>query len=536
MVDKNCPMDLLKTSSSNIETANVKIDSLQIRSTDLLSKLQQAGQFRAIVLESNGGRLLLDTAFGQLKGIAADKLITGDEIVARILPGKTNPGIKIEQVLSARQAIPQKMLTQLIKVITANSNTGNSTATVTLSQTHGSSVSAPALPQVIKVLSHSSDSTLLQVGQKTYTLPRQSILQPGDTLLMRQTSGHKIEVIKIHPESILKNALVNLLPRLANGQNGKELINLQKLAADFLQQKPTQNNQPSTPQVNKLNLQTTSNSAENKTTHKATVNNQDSLLQASSIKTIKQLLQTLSQPLMRAGNIKVESLQQVLGMLTLVKPTATTSTVTSSLSIPHNVAALHQAIKNSPENFNILLRQIIESNSIETKIRIPDSMLNDLSGPLKVELLQQLEQTLHQLLTQKTTVRLNQEQNQPIQINLNIPVQADDGNKSLKLSIKQRKSMDNDEQNHWEINLAFEFAQLGLISTNLLLQNTKLSAHFWSVKSSTKQLIDTHMDQFKNQLQKSGFELGLFDSFIGKPVTADKSPHSVFENLVDIQV
>ncbi len=536
MVDKNCPMDLPKTSSSNIEISNVKADSLQVRANDLLSKLQQGGLFRAIVIESSGGRLLLDTAFGQLKGLAADKLIKGDEIVARILPGKAEPGIKIEQVLSARQVLPQKMVTQLIKVITANSNTGNSNVSVTPSQAAGSSVPSPSLPQVIKVLSHSGDNTLLQLGQKTYTLPRQPVLQPGDTLLMRPTTGNKIEVIKIHPESILKNALAKLLPRLANGQNGSELTNLQKLASDFLHQKSTVITQSTNTQADKPNLQPKSNNAENKTTSNSAVSNKESLLQASSLKLIKQQLQTLSQPLMREGNIKAESLQQVLGLLTLVKPTASTSTGNSTLSIPHKLAELHQAIKNSPEIFKVLLRQIIESNSTETKARIPDNILNELSGTLKVELLQQLEQTLHQLLTQKTTIRLNQDQNQPIQINLNIPVQADDGNKSLKLNIKQRNSIDNDEQNHWEINLAFEFAQLGLISTNLLLQDTKLSAHFWSVKSSTKQLIDTHMDRFKNQLKKSGFELGLFDSFIGKPATTEKSSHPVIENLVDIQV
>jgi len=536
MVDKNCPMDLPKTSSSNIDTSNVKADSLQVRANDLLSKLQQAGLFRAIVIESSGGRLLLDTAFGQLKGQAADKLIKGDEVVARILPGKTEPGIKIEQVLSARQVLPQKMVSQLIKVITANSNTGSSSASVTPSKAAGTSVPSPSLPRVIKVLSHSANNTLLQLGHKTYTFPRQPVLQAGDTLLMRPTTGNRIELIKIHPESILKNALAKLLPRLANGQNGSELTNLQKLASDFLQQQSTQITRSTNTQTDKPSLQSASNSAENKTTSNAAVSNREPLLQASSLKFIKQQLQTLSQPLLREGNIKAESLQQVLGLLTLVKPTASTPSVNSTLSIPQNLAVLHRAIKNSPESFNVLLRQIIESNSTETKTRIPENILHELSGTLKLELLQQLEQTLHQLLTQKTTIRLNQEQNQPIQINLNIPVQSDDGNKSLKLSIKQRNSIDNDEQDHWDINLAFEFAQLGLISTNLLLQDTKLSAHFWSVKSSTKHLIDTHMDRFKNQLKKSGFEPGLFDSFLGKPVTDENTPHPVVENLVDIQV
>ncbi|MBT3205487.1 MAG: flagellar hook-length control protein FliK [Gammaproteobacteria bacterium] len=591
MVDKNCPMDLPKTSIpnlkvSNLEISNIKTDSLQIRVDDILNKLQQAGLFRAIVIESNGNKLLLDTASGQLRGITADKLIKGDEILARVLPGKTEPRIQVEQVLKASQPLPDKIVNQLIKILTSTSEP-TSPKTIASPTTASNSSAKPslppvALPQAVKVLAHTTDKTFLQLDHKTYTIPRQNLLQPGETLLLKTNPSNNIELIRVQPENILKNALSNLLPRLATAQNNPELSHLQKLVSSFLKLNPAEANISKATIINdKLNLQSVINRAEHSSTTKQSVNNQainssapnvkkeatipetpikvqkDISLQAAvkksqkevslpassiniqketPINLIKQLLQTLSQPLIRADNVKAESLQQILGMLTLLKPSVPVKTSQGIFSIPDNLAELHKAINKSPENFKLLLRQIIDSNTPEAKVRIPDNILTEISGTLKIELSQQLEQTLSQLLTQKTTIRLNQEQNQPIQINLNIPLQVNEENRSLKLSIKQRNSSDKDEQNNWEISLAFEFALLGLISTNILLQDTKLSAHFWAVKSGTKQLIDTHMDQFKNQLKKSGFEPGLFDCFIGKPTTQEEKPHPVGENLVDIKV
>ena len=223
-------------------------------------------------------------------------------------------------------------------------------------------------------------------------------------------------------------------------------------------------------------------------------------------------------------------------MLSLLKSAAPANSSNRFSSIPDSIIELHSAIKSSPDNFKLLLRQIIESNAGENKTSMHDAAMADSSNALKAELLQQLEQSLSQLLTQKSGMRLNQELNQPIQINLNIPLQLNNETTSLKLKIKQQKSSDVDDQQHWEISLAFEFALLGLISTNILLQDTKLSANFWAEKSDTKQLIDTHMNQFKNQLKKSGFELGFLDCFIGKPVAQDDKVKPVEDNLVDIKV
>ena len=504
---------------SDIKINNIKIDSLQTR---LNESLQQAGLFRALVVETNGNRVLLDTAFGQVRGLAPDKLLKGDEILARLLPGKSDPTIKIELTQTSRQELPQKIADQL------------------------SRLTSSALPQAIKVLAHTTDKTLVQLDQKTYTIPRQALLEKGETLLLKLSTNNKVELLRVNPQNILKNALSNLLPRTVNAGSTTDLASLQKLASDFLQLKPanTHNHQTSV-HIDKVSLQSIIDQAVNGQKENPGANAKKETSLASStlnsqkeqpINLIKQLLTALSQPLAKVESFKAGSLQQILGMLSLLKSAAPANSSNRFSSIPDSIIELHSAIKNSPDNFKLLLRQIIESNAGENKTSMHDAAMADSSNALKAELLQQLEQSLSQLLTQKSGMRLNQELNQPIQINLNIPLQLNNETTSLKLKIKQQKSSDVDDQQHWEISLAFEFALLGLISTNILLQDTKLSANFWAEKSDTKQLIDTHMNQFKNQLKKSGFELGFFDCFIGKPVEQDDKVKPVKDNLVDINV
>ena len=50
---------------------------------EVVTSLQQAGLFRAVVLSQQGQKVLLDTAFGRLSGTVSQSLRAGDEIQAR---------------------------------------------------------------------------------------------------------------------------------------------------------------------------------------------------------------------------------------------------------------------------------------------------------------------------------------------------------------------------------------------------------------------------------------------------------------------
>ena len=163
-------MDLLNTTFSHI-----RIETLDSRVSETLAKLEQVGLFRALVIESKGNQVLLDTAFGQIKGTVAQPLTRGDEIYARLLAGKDMPAIKIETIQTARLELPAKILNQLLQ-ITSQSNPGN-----------------PLRAQIIKVLSQSPEQTLIRYAGKTYAIPAQSQLQTGDTLLLKPAPGNKPE-------------------------------------------------------------------------------------------------------------------------------------------------------------------------------------------------------------------------------------------------------------------------------------------------------------------------------------------------------
>lgn len=532
--------------------SKIRIANLQQPVVEIINKLQQADLFRAMVIATNGKNVLLDTAFGQLEGLSTDSLRKGDEIFARLLPAKSQQTIQVEQILNTQQALPAKVVNQLIKLIETASKSMDGDPAVRSS----SSTSTPEtikLPLTIKVIGHHQKQTIVQLQHKNYAIPRQTLLEKGETLLLKTGSQNKVEAFRITPETVLKNALSQLLPRVNSSADSVDFSRTQKLINRILQFDPSKNagsgsSASVSPEKNKtvepvINREPTSKLSNNqpavetlvvkpKLENSTTATHQKEL----PVKLIKQLLQQLSQPLIKAENVSAESVQKIFRLLSLLQPsTASTQSTQNQSSLVDRLNNLHTAVSRSPNNFKLLLQQLFESNAAKNKTQISDNFQLDNISSFKTELLQQLEQTISQYQLQKTTLRLNQEHNQPVTININIPLQIKDQTTSLKLKIKQRNSDVNHDEKHWEIHLAFKFASLGLISTNILLQDSRLSAHFWAEKPASKVLIDTHMHQFKDQLKKSGFELGLFDCFVGKPAFSESPAQRLGDNLVDLK-
>lgn len=491
---------------------SVKVNDLALKANEILSKLQQAGLFRAIVIERQGNQVLLDTAYGKLTGKAPDNLNKGDEILARLVAAKSDPTIKIEQ--------------HSAKVLTLKSNDlkalfqNNSTA-----------------PVVARVLSHSGRTTQLQIANNLHNIPRQNSLQPGEYLLLTPAKNQQIELQRIQPESILKQALKTLLPQNMQNSQVDNLSSLQKFASEILQLKPQH-------LLNRLAQNSLHGAGKpapisNKNNPSAlAVATKGALDQSRLTDTgLKQLLTSLASPLARLESFKPDTVQQILTLLSLVKSSSTGASIPSGRTLPETLSALIRELKNTPESFRDLVRQVIEQPQGSNKNLIIERSFQDITSQLRNELIQQADQSLNQLLTQKTALRLQTEQHQPIQLNLNIPLQVHDESRNLKLKIKQKPKSETQFDQHWEINLAFEFGLLGMISTHILLQNQKLSAHFWATSKATKILIDHNLEQFKTQLTKSGFELGLFDSFHGQPPEDNSSDQpQLSENLLDIKV
>jgi hypothetical protein len=568
-------MDPVKTSLPRIQ-----LDALPPAARSILQKLEQSGLFRALVIESKGQQVLLDTAFGQLKGQSPQPLGKGDQILARIVQEQDLPTIKIEQVQLRQPVVTDKVLKQLVKLVVENPQNPAASASQ-------KPALASNLPQIIKVLSQQNQQTQVLMGQKTYSIPQQQQLKPGDTLMLKLNERQQAEITRIDPQRVLQKALGELLPRLNTASDRTPaLASLQKLVSSILKLKPADivqpektlqkiqsavagtraapspagyNRQPThigngitpTRVSSTLASTTVQSSIQAKPTGAeppaklaeptAAITRPSHTAKPSttgSQRAIEHLLQQLATPLASAGRIDASAVRQILTRLTLLPATLNPSSAPVQQSIPQQIQLLQQFLNQSPQAFRDMVQQVLHSQtSASNTTSVDDLRLQEMSSLLRNELQQQLEQTSTQLLVQKSTLKLNQELQQPIQINLNIPLQFKEDNIQLKLKLKQRQQNEQPDTQQWEIDLNFDLPLLGLISTHLLLQNSTLSASFWAVRDSTKQLIDSHLNQFKQQLTKSGFELGMFHSYLGEPAKKidQDAPPALQQNLLDVK-
>ncbi len=491
----------------NSTLPSVQLDARTAKVLDILQNLQQAGLFRAVVVKQTGNQVLLDTAFGKITGKAPDQLKTGDEILARLTALKPQPTLKIEQHTSSLLTLAKAQF----KAVAQNLNNTVLTA---------------------KVVAQSNNLTSLRINNQVIQINRQDSLQIGETLLLKDAGKEQIQLIRIQPQAILKAALTSLIPRgLEQGQQ-YNLSSLQKVASELVGAK-------SAALIDRANVKTVELTQQGKhgiETLQGTPGKQlpiDQPVTPGRAKLLNDILLSLARPLASADNIKPETLQQIFSYLALIKA-----------EMPGNMNNLGQqlqylslALKHSPESFRQLIREIFPQPTTHITDKQHDRPVIELSNTLRLELLQQTEQTLNQLLTQQSSTRLQLEQHQPLNLFLNIPIQVDQESQNLQLKIKQKKKGHSDETVQcWEIELSFEFGLLGMITTRILLQDSKISANFWAHQASTKNLIDNHMGQFKTQLQKAGFELGLFDCFNGPvPQPSGKDQYATNDNLLDLE-
>ncbi len=493
----------------NQTLASIKLDTNQTRISQLLQRLERAGLFRALVIASEGKQVTLDTAFGRISGKLPQQLRQGDEILARLLPGDKQPTIKIEQHHAKLLTLDKRAFGELF-------------------------TPTPTQPLPAKVISQSPSQTLLQVADKTYPLPRQSQLQPGDSLLLRPNANNSVDLVRLPVLQILKHAMSRLLPPNLGSNQSAGINSLPKLSSGILQMDP---------QTVYPGKQIRAALSDNLPPQKVLVNQQPNqpaalALPAKEAKSqpLQQLLGQMARPLAKLDSFKPVTMQQILVVLTLLKPAIQQQGLSSQQSYPELLGALRQLLIRSPDSLPQLVRSLIEAGAA-VKHKMPmEHLVQDSVNQLRNELLQQLDQTQSQLLLQKTSLRLQLEQNQPLQFNLSLPLQVQDKTTTVNLRVQQKQRHEDPDQAHWEINLSFEFGLLGLITTHILLQGQKISAQFWAIKTSTKNLIDQQLDQFKTQLQSSGFELGLFNCYIGQPPASQDAPVPISDNLLDIEV
>ena len=207
-----------------------------------------------------------------------------------------------------------------------------------------------------------------------------------------------------------------------------------------------------------------------------------------------------------------------------------------------SLLSLLRRLPQTEQGLNQLIQSLLKTNHRQAALtvqQLKESLTND-QDPLLTQFkdaIKSTEQSLNQRLYQKTSLRFQQELQQPIAFNLNIPYLEQQEVKSLQLKIRQKNKEDNVENQAWEVRLSFEFDLLGLISTHISLDGDTLSTNFWAVKKGTKNMITVALSEFKQQLVKSGFNLGYFFCYLGQPLPGDDNSFSpVPDSLLNIKV
>jgi hypothetical protein len=469
---------------------------------DILSRLKQLGSIQARVVSVANGQAVLLTRLGEITGSNALKLRAGDTVQIRLDGDKQNPVLKVIPSQDQVTVLAADKFLKLIALLPANR------------------------PTPATVVSQQGNNTLLQIGAEQTSIPLQSQLKIGQllNLLHRDASG-TIEIKSVDHQKILRSALAQLISARPQSSTNHQMQPLLQLVQSVL--KINTGHPPAATLTNYSHIFSGNSTA-----------NQGNALPSNSISTLASELELLirSLPTMTALNQRairkmVElALHNTLG----VKPEKALSS-SSLLSVMRQLPQTEQGIN---QLIQLLLKASQESADTEVQqLKKPTFNNNE---PLLTQFrdaIRSTEQSLNQQLFQQTSLRFQQELQQPVAFNLNIPYMEQQTVKSLQLKIRQKSKAANAENQAWEIRLSFEFGLLGLISTHILLDGDTLSSSFWAVKEATKNKINDALPDFKQQLVKSGFYLGHFFCYLGQPPQESNNAFSpVPDSLLDIKV
>lgn len=444
---------------------------------DLFTQLAKLGSIEARIMSVARGQLILNTQLGQITGLNTLDLKSGDRVQIRLDQTDSKPVLKVNR-------LPQKP-------IELNATSARSLANQLV-------VNRPVAAIVV---SQNANSSLLQLGDRQITIPRQSGLNPGQLIsLTKSESGDRIEIRPVNHQQVLKSAVSRLLPAQTGTQQTAAVTQLIKL----------------------INTATQSQSIPQSLPQQPGLTDGHSLLSQ-----FKALLGALP----KAPSFDRTTIQQWL------RPLLTNSNSNPTGNLPNPYQILHQLPKTE-----VLLVQLLQQTMRLTQNRQATdvdqrSVSEEPYQPIARDIIKLVDQSINQQLLQQTSVRYQQELQQPFALNLTIPITDANKTRELKLKIRENTRDAEPGKQSWDIYLDFEFGLLGLISTHLVLEENTLSASFWSVLPATQDKIDQNLSDFERQISRAGFDIGQFNSYPGKPPVEPVEqilPGS--ESLLDIKV
>jgi hypothetical protein len=474
---------------------------------NVLSRLQQVGSIKARVASVTNGQALLLTRLGEITSSNALKLKPGDTVQIRLDGDKQNLVLKVTPTQDQVTLLAANNHLKLVALLPAN------------------------LPTMATIVSHKGNNTLLQIGLEQISVPLQSQLKVGQLLnIIHHLASTKIEIKSVDHQQVLRSALAQLLsahPQSSANHQKQPLLQLMQSMQKINTEQSTaatltnnSHNFPSAISVNKGNV-----------------------LPANTLpnNTISALISGLELLIRSLPTVSTLNQRAIRKMVELATQNTLGNKLEKGLSSSSPLSLLRQ-LPQTEQDLNQIIQTLLKANHKQAEPEIQQlkkttSNNNDILMSQFRDAIRSTEQSLNQQLYQQTSLRFQQELQQPIAFNLNIPYMEQQTVKSLQLKIRQKSKEVSAENQAWEIRLSFKFGLLGLISSHILLDGDTLSTSFWAFEEATKNKINDALSDFKQQLVKSGFNLGHFFCYLGQPPQeSDYAFSPIPESLLDIKV
>ena len=343
--------------------------------------------------------------------------------------------------------------------------------------------------QVLAVVKKQDQSgTLIEAGNSRVKLEPLPGFKAGQLVsLVKSSDGNNLEVFAVNHQQVLKSAISNLIPAQKTASTASALVQLARLIQDYV--------------ALDKNLTTSS---------------------------VARLLNSLPE----ANKVNKSILKDWIEFTIKPNPgkTERSPTTQNPFQLIQNLISQKLAVISQSKQLSAL------SNAEVDRLNGPISN-NEILQALGRELVKLSEQSSNQQLFQQSSLRLQQEQQQPLLLHLAIPLQDHGKTTELGLMIRQRKPDSSKDNQIWDIHLDFELANLGQISTHLSLSDNTVSASFWSEKIETQQKIESAIGEFQTGISRAGLIPGKLRSFHGKPMQQTRPDiPTIPDMLVDVRV
>ena len=479
---------------SGLSNQITSLNSQTVLPEILFQRLAQMGSISASVASISKGQALLTSQLGQILTANTLDLKVGDRLTIRSNNHSQRPALKVSL--------------QPPQPFTINTATNKSLGRIL----------TPAKSATAVIVNQFKAGTTIESGNQQFKTQSLPDLKIGQLISLTKSSrGDSIEIRPINHQQILKAAVGRLIPQQVTQGSSSDIVKAVRLVNDFAQ---SNGNLAKTMQLVNATISQASAKAE------LAINNNGP---ASSLEVLIRSMPELS---------KLDSATIRQWLSRIINPVKSNIDREPLAQSPHQ---LLQGLAKSETDVIQQLKQFVASSK-QDSAPAPDHSVKkgvneealQMTGR---ELVKVGEQSINQQLFQQTSLRLQQEQQQPLLLHLSMPLNDQDKLTELGIMIRQRKPESDPQNQVWEIRLDFEAGSLGDISTHLSLSGDTVSASFWSRKIETQQKIESSLNDFQTQITQAGLVPGQFHSFHGKP-SQEKSVDiaGMPETLLDIRV